>query len=92
MKPVTSTTFSCDGAAKRYMSNMDGCVGEIVLAKHELYKQWGVEIRVRFRSEADEGKMAVLNKLVHSGGERSVSTILYLMALQVSQPIEKSAG
>lgn len=65
------------------MSKMDGCVGEVVLAKSESYKRWGVEIRVRFRSEADEGKMAVLNKLVHSGGERSVSTILYLMALQV---------
>lgn len=62
---------------------MDGCYGEVVLAKHESYRKWGVEIRVRFRSEADEGKLAVLNKLVHSGGERSVSTILYLMALQV---------
>lgn len=65
---------------------MDGCVGEIVLAKAEAYKRWGVEIRVRFRSERDQGKMSVLNKLVHSGGERSVSTILYLMALQVGLP------
>lgn len=62
---------------------MDGCVGEIVLAKADTYKRWGVEIRVRFRSEQDQGRMSVLNKLVHSGGERSVSTILYLMALQV---------
>lgn len=62
---------------------MDGCYGEVKLAEHASYKKWGIEIKVRFRTEADGGKVAVLNKLVHSGGERSVSTILFLMALQV---------
>lgn len=71
----------CDGS---YMSKMDGCCGEVKLAKNDSYKKWGIEIRVRFRSVEDQGKMAVLDKRVHSGGERSVSTILYLMALQVT--------
>jgi hypothetical protein len=43
------------------------------------FKDWGVEIRVSFR----EGqKLQVLSARVQSGGERSVSTIMYLMALQ----------
>ncbi|CAN0020643.1 unnamed protein product [Ectocarpus fasciculatus] len=68
---------------REYMSKMDGCGGEVRLAEDESsFKKWGIEIRVRFRSEADGGKMAVLNQRVHSGGERSVSTILFLMALQ----------
>lgn len=72
------------------MSKMDGCGGEVKLAKNDSsFKKWGVEIRVRFRAEADGGKMAVLDKRVHSGGERSVSTILFLMALQVTTwPVE----
>lgn len=71
------------------MSNMDGCYGEVKLAHQDSnknnwpYKKWGIEIKVRFRAEADGGKVAVLDKRVHSGGERSVSTILFLMALQV---------
>lgn len=68
---------------------MDGCCGEVRLAETESYKKWGIEIRVRFRSEEDQGKMAVLDKRVHSGGERSVSTILYLMALQVRGPVAR---
>ncbi|CAM9825805.1 unnamed protein product, partial [Hapterophycus canaliculatus] len=67
---------------KEYMSKMDGCGGEVKLAMSDSFKKWGVEIKVRFRAEADGGKMAVLDKRVHSGGERSVSTILFLMALQ----------
>lgn len=43
------------------------------------FKDWGIEIRVSFR---DNLKMQVLSARVQSGGERSVSTIMYLMALQ----------
>lgn len=75
-----------------YMSKMDGCDGEVRLAEVESYKKWGIEIRVRFRSVADEGKMSVLDKRVHSGGERSVSTILFLMALQVWEGDGKAAA
>ena len=71
-----------------YMSEM-GCTGEVRLTKGPAqdegeekranFKHWGIEILVSFR----EGTKAhVLSKQRHSGGERSVSTILYLMALQ----------
>lgn len=69
--------------------------GEVVLAKgtppennddeedhlggYGNFKDWGIEIRVSFR---DGVKPQVLSARVQSGGERSVSTIMYLMALQ----------
>ena len=43
------------------------------------YKKWGIEIRVSFREGV---KAQVLSAQVQSGGERAVSTIMYLMALQ----------
>jgi chromosome segregation ATPase len=43
------------------------------------YKDWGIKIKVSFR---EGSKAQVLSAQQHSGGERSVSTILYLMALQ----------
>lgn len=43
------------------------------------FKDWGIRISVSFRENA---KAQVLSARVHSGGERSVSTIMYLMALQ----------
>ncbi|CAM9890072.1 unnamed protein product [Ectocarpus sp. 8 AP-2014] len=53
---------------REYMSKMDGCGGEVRLAEDESsFKKWGIDIRLRFRSEADGGKMAVLNARVHSG-------------------------
>jgi len=67
-----------------------GCAGEVRLSKGDQsdrgaqehlgnFKEWGVEIRVKFRNKSD---LQVLSAQVHSGGERSVSTIMYLMALQ----------
>merc|ERR1719203_2463410 len=43
------------------------------------FKDWGVEILVKFREKAS---LQVLSAQTHSGGERSVSTIMYLMGLQ----------
>jgi len=43
------------------------------------FKDWGVEIRVKFR---EASKLQALSARVQSGGERSVSTVMYLMALQ----------
>lgn len=42
-------------------------------------KNWGIEILVKFREASD---LQVLSAQTHSGGERSVSTIMYLMGLQ----------
>lgn len=71
-----------------YMEEM-GCTGEVRLSKgpkddegsnkRSNFKLWGIEILVSFR---DGAKAQILSAQRHSGGERSVSTILYLMALQ----------
>jgi chromosome segregation ATPase len=70
----------------KYMKEL-GCVGEVSLTKGDpgaendepSFKDYGVEIRVSFR---DGVKPTVLSARVQSGGERSVSTIMYLMAMQ----------
>ena len=43
------------------------------------YSKYGVEIRVKFRREE---QLQLLDSHRQSGGERSVSTMMYLMALQ----------
>ena len=43
------------------------------------FADYGIELKVQFRKEK---QLDVLNARTQSGGERSVSTILYLMALQ----------
>lgn len=43
------------------------------------FSKYGVQIRVKFRTEDD---LHVLDAQRQSGGERSVSTMMYLMALQ----------
>lgn len=68
-----------------YMKEM-GCSGAVhlktaIVNEFNNFKDWGVEILVSFRENADA---QVLSKHRHSGGERSVATILYLMALQES--------
>ncbi|KAJ3342598.1 Structural maintenance of chromosomes protein 5 [Entophlyctis luteolus] len=47
--------------------------------KEDDFAEWSVEIRVKFR---DNERLQVLDKHRQSGGERSVTTIAYLMALQ----------
>jgi len=68
-----------------YMTEL-GCAGEIRIAKGVVseenfgnFKEWGMQIWVKFREKSD---LQVLSAQVHSGGERSVSTIMYLMAMQ----------
>ncbi|XP_072007164.1 structural maintenance of chromosomes protein 5 isoform X1 [Engystomops pustulosus] len=57
------------------------CVGEVDLhtENEEDYDKYGIRIRVKFRSST---QLHELNPHHQSGGERSVSTMLYLMALQ----------
>ncbi|RHZ89185.1 hypothetical protein Glove_18g107 [Diversispora epigaea] len=56
-----------------------GCVGEVRISTNDDYDKWGIDILVKFR---DNEKLQVLTGQRQSGGERSVSTIMYLMALQ----------
>jgi len=69
-----------------YMQAMQ-YTGEVKLRHGEMnakegrynFKDWGIQILVSYRENT---KAQVLSAHQHSGGERSVATILYLMALQ----------
>ncbi|KAK9808667.1 hypothetical protein WJX72_001584 [[Myrmecia] bisecta] len=56
-----------------------GCAGQVRLAEHDDYDKFAIELLVKFRAEEE---MQVLTANRQSGGERSVSTILYLMSIQ----------
>jgi chromosome segregation ATPase len=70
-----------EGLDKKFSEAFEkiGCVGEIKLDENEEYKKWGLDIYVKFRDTED---LQLLTGTRQSGGERSVSTILYLMTLQ----------
>ncbi|KAH9884871.1 hypothetical protein F4778DRAFT_762024 [Xylariomycetidae sp. FL2044] len=55
------------------------CAGEVGIHKDEDFEQWCIEIKVKFR---ENETLQQLNQHRQSGGERAVSTIFYLMALQ----------
>uniref|UniRef100_A0A6Q2WT45 Structural maintenance of chromosomes protein 5 n=1 Tax=Esox lucius TaxID=8010 RepID=A0A6Q2WT45_ESOLU len=57
------------------------CAGEVDLhsENEEEYDKYGIRIRVKFRSNTQLHELTAHHQ---SGGERSVSTMLYLMALQ----------
>ena len=55
-----------------------GCAGEIRITPHEDYEKWAIDILVKFR---DSEKLQLLTGQRQSGGERSLTTILYLMSL-----------
>eukprot|EP00958_Prasinococcus_capsulatus_P010538 scaffold1031_cov461-Prasinococcus_capsulatus_cf.AAC.3 len=56
-----------------------GCAGTVELTEAEDFDKYAISIKVKFRQEED---LVALTANRQSGGERSVSTILYLMALQ----------
>ncbi|KAL5606338.1 hypothetical protein BROUX41_002755 [Berkeleyomyces rouxiae] len=59
-----------------------GCAGEVRLHKAETFDQWALHIMVCFRIHEGNGQLVQLTGNRQSGGERSVSTIFFLMALQ----------
>ena len=85
---LDDTVGSINTLFSKYMADMD-CAGEVVLKKGQdgegdleglgNFADWGIEIRVSFRAGS---KLHVLDSMKQSGGERSVSTIMYLMAMQ----------
>ena len=56
-----------------------GCVGEVRLQEQPLVSKYGIEIWVKFR---DIEQLQILDSHRQSGGERSVSTMIYLISLQ----------
>lgn len=55
------------------------CAGEVRIHKDEDFDLWALDIMVKFR---ENETLQQLNQHRQSGGERAVSTIFYLMALQ----------
>eukprot|EP00742_Colponemidia_sp_Colp-10_P011821 GILJ01013198.1.p1 GENE.GILJ01013198.1~~GILJ01013198.1.p1 ORF type:complete len:1101 (+),score=222.81 GILJ01013198.1:46-3348(+) len=58
---------------------MLGCAGELKLEEHDDFDNFAINVGVKFRESED---MVTLSAHRQSGGEKSVSTILYLMAMQ----------
>ena len=56
-----------------------GITGDVELNKTLLYRDYGINIKVKFRDDED---LHVLGPQRQSGGERAVTTMLYLLALQ----------
>ncbi|XP_050842808.1 structural maintenance of chromosomes protein 5 isoform X2 [Serinus canaria] len=69
-----------NGKFSKFFSSMQ-CVGEVDLhtENEEEYEKYGIRIRVKFHSSSE---LHELTPYHHSGGEKTVSTMLYLMALQ----------
>jgi len=79
---LKKTISTVDTRFTKYMSEL-GCVGGVSLKYDNdpafSFKDYAVEIKVSFRANVAP---TVLSSRVQSGGERSVSTIMYLMAMQ----------
>lgn len=56
-----------------------GSAGAVHLEKPTLFSEWRIEIMVKFR---DNATLKRLDSHTQSGGERAVSTVLYMIALQ----------
>ncbi|KAK7528232.1 uncharacterized protein IWZ02DRAFT_438299 [Phyllosticta citriasiana] len=66
-------------AAFSYNFEQIGCAGQVSVYKAEDFDQWAIQIQVKFR---EHESLSILTSHRQSGGERAVSTIFYLMALQ----------
>uniref|UniRef100_A0A803W6N7 Structural maintenance of chromosomes protein 5 n=1 Tax=Ficedula albicollis TaxID=59894 RepID=A0A803W6N7_FICAL len=69
-----------NGKFSKFFSSMQ-CAGEVDLhmENEEEYEKYGIRIRVKFHHSTD---LYELTPYHQSGGEKTVSTMLYLMALQ----------
>ncbi|KAH7418039.1 P-loop containing nucleoside triphosphate hydrolase protein [Cadophora sp. MPI-SDFR-AT-0126] len=56
-----------------------GCAGQVGVHKDDDFDLWQIQIKVKFRENED---LQILDSHRQSGGERSVSTIFFLMSLQ----------
>ncbi|XBW35015.1 hypothetical protein QEN19_000580 [Hanseniaspora menglaensis] len=80
LKSVVESTIH--GISEKFESLFGnvGNQGKVTLSDlNQPYKQWEIEIQVSFRSNTN---MQKLSGKTHSGGEQSVSTMLYLISLQ----------
>ncbi|KAJ7692435.1 P-loop containing nucleoside triphosphate hydrolase protein [Mycena rosella] len=77
-EPALNTLVTSIG--KKFSAAFDriGCAGEIRVRQDEAYDRWAIDILVKFR---DTERLQLLTGQRQSGGERSLTTILYLMSL-----------
>lgn len=78
LNQVEILTDRLNSSFKEFMSKLQ-YEGEVVLRKPNLIDDYEMQMRVLFRGGST---LTDLSGLRHSGGERAVSTIMYLMALQ----------
>ncbi|XP_024108358.2 structural maintenance of chromosomes protein 5 isoform X2 [Pongo pygmaeus] len=80
LNPLKELVEKINEKFSNFFSSMQ-CAGEVDLhtENEEDYDKYGIRIRVKFRSST---QLHELTPYHQSGGERSVSTMLYLMALQ----------
>ncbi|XP_072114208.1 structural maintenance of chromosomes protein 5 [Mobula birostris] len=80
LNPLKQLVEQINEKFSEYFRSMQ-CAGEVDLHtdSEEEYDKYGIRIRVKFRSST---QLHELTQHHQSGGERSVSTMLYLMALQ----------
>lgn len=77
-KELSSTVERISAAFQRNFVNV-ASDGQVQLVKLERFKDWKLEILVKFRENSE---LKVLDHQSQSGGERAVSTIFFIMALQ----------
>jgi len=77
-EPIVEMTGKINQKFKTFFGALN-CAGEVMLSEHEDYNKWGIDIKVQFRNSDD---LKRLTSSYQSGGEKSVSTILYLLSLQ----------
>ncbi|KAF4633024.1 hypothetical protein G7Y89_g5095 [Cudoniella acicularis] len=78
-EPALDALISEISEAFSYNFEQIGCAGEVGIHKHDDFDLWAIQIRVKFR---ENETLQLLDAHRQSGGERSVSTIFYLMSLQ----------
>ncbi|KAF5321543.1 hypothetical protein D9619_000206 [Psilocybe cf. subviscida] len=77
-QPALQTLVNSIGAKFSAAFDSIGCAGEVRISEHEDYDKWAIDILVKFR---DSEKLQLLTAHRQSGGERSLTTILYLLSL-----------
>ncbi|XP_015433616.1 PREDICTED: structural maintenance of chromosomes protein 5 [Dufourea novaeangliae] len=81
LKPLSETVKKINSNFSSYFSAM-GCAGEVIVATPENimdFDQYGLKIKVKFR---DTDALQELTRHHQSGGERAVTTAIYMISLQ----------
>ncbi|TKR63470.1 hypothetical protein L596_027297 [Steinernema carpocapsae] len=84
--PVSQLVDKISENFKKFFTQLE-CIGEVKLNVPEReydMEQYGIDIYVKFRENAE---LRRLDDKSQSGGERSVSTMLYMLALQELCPV-----